>query len=179
MLKKDPDSRKAVAQFKVPYEKMDSLDNICTLGLIFNIRDGKLHMTSIMRGNDIVLGFRYNVFFFSLIQEMIAKELNVPVGRMTHQVVSMHVYEKHFPLLKEAFYALDESHRLNSETHIHKPHEYSSSNDYKYLTGVDAIGDYNVVPKYSDLQDEMNGDFKDDKSIFKKLYELSKIDVEV
>lgn len=182
MLRKDPDTRKAVIQLKTPYQH-ETKDNICTLALNFHIRNGKLHMHSIMRGNDIVFGFRYNVYFFTMIQEMIAKELEIEMGTMTHTVSSMHIYEKHMYLGEKLYEELDDYYALKQTEFINEPnkllmdskeniiHEYIRDEGDK---GMDEL----VVPKYSDLQDELEGNFKDEKSVFKKFYEILKTDAQ-
>ena len=43
----------------------------------FLIRDNKLNMITTMRSNDIYLGFTYDVFIFTLMQEILANELGM------------------------------------------------------------------------------------------------------
>lgn len=175
MLKKDPDTRKAVIQLKTPYQH-ETKDNICTLALNFHIRDNKLHMHSIMRGNDIVFGFRYNVYFFTMIQEMIAKELGIEMGYMTHTVSSMHIYENHFHLGEKLYEELDELFALKQTEFMVKPKEWNISGDNILMEYINENRDKEmeglVVPKYSDLKDELEGNFKHENSVFKKFYEI-------
>jgi thymidylate synthase len=80
----------------------------CTLNLHFMIRDNKLNLTTYMRSNDLFWGFQYDIFNFTMIQEMVLNELkmhisNLELGTYTHNVTSLHVYERHFDLLKNIY----------------------------------------------------------------------------
>lgn len=94
-LKADRESRQAVIHLHTPNDKKTK-DEVCTLGLQFLIRDGKLDMIVNMRSNDIVWGFTYDVFSFTTFQELMANELEVEVGTYYHNAASMHIYEKDF-----------------------------------------------------------------------------------
>lgn len=100
-LKEDKDSRKAVLHYKQAYEPKTK-DNLCTISQQFFIRDNELHTTVNMRSNDIILGFRYDVFWFALLQKMLAKDLGIKIGTYTHNAASFHIYERHFKFLDEA-----------------------------------------------------------------------------
>ena len=47
-----------------------------------------------MRSNDLMLGFGYDVFFFTLLQDMLATELDTTIGWYQHAVGSLHLYDK-------------------------------------------------------------------------------------
>lgn len=95
LLKKDPDSRRAVINLNTPNERViETKDEPCTIALQFTIRDEKLHCTAIMRSNDIYLGFPYDVAFFTELQKYIADRLYTDYGFYTHFVVSMHLYDR-------------------------------------------------------------------------------------
>lgn len=53
-------------------------------------------MITYMRSNDAWLGFPYDVFNFTMIQNYVAAALDVAIGRYFHMVGSMHVYEEHY-----------------------------------------------------------------------------------
>ncbi len=95
VLREDPDSKRAVIQIFDPAELQESgnIDVACTLALQFLIRDGALCMVGFMRANDAFRGMVSDVFSFTMLQEMMARQLGVPVGTYHHQVGSMHVYE--------------------------------------------------------------------------------------
>lgn len=93
----DPESRRAVINFNVPNENViKTKDEICTIALQFLIRDGKLNCTGIMRSNDVWFGLPYDVIFFTELTKYIAHRLNIPYGTYTHNVISLHVYERNY-----------------------------------------------------------------------------------
>lgn len=100
-LTKDPDSRRAVIHIRVPADSIHAkLDVPCTLSLQFFIRDKKLHQIVNMRSSDLILGIAYDIPAFTFLQEMLANQLNVELGTYTHISNSLHIYEKHFPMVE-------------------------------------------------------------------------------
>lgn len=103
LLCSDPDSRRAVVNFNVPNDRViETKDEICTIALQFLIRDGKLHCIGIMRSNDVWYGLPYDVIFFTELTKYIARRLNVPYGTYTHDVISLHAYERNYDDIKKA-----------------------------------------------------------------------------
>jgi thymidylate synthase len=103
-LKRDPYSRRAVINFNVPNpERFETKDEICTIALVFELRDGKLDCTGIMRSNDVWLGTPYDVVFFTELQKHIANELGVAYGKYTHFSVSLHAYMKDIDRVHEVW----------------------------------------------------------------------------
>lgn len=95
ILKKDPDSRRAVVPIYGKEDAgLDSKDIPCTIGFQFLIRNNKLDMIVNMRSNDIFLGFPYDIFNFTMWQEYVACKLNTEIGTYTHIANSLHFYEK-------------------------------------------------------------------------------------
>lgn len=93
----DPESRRAVINFNVPNENViKTKDEICTIALQFIMRDGKLNCTGIMRSNDVWYGLPYDVIFFTELTKYIARRLNVSYGTYTHNVISLHAYERNY-----------------------------------------------------------------------------------
>ncbi|RZU51225.1 thymidylate synthase [Krasilnikovia cinnamomea] len=92
-LEQDRDSKRAAMIIMRPHEAIgpDNPDVACTLGLQFMLRGGRLHATGYMRGNDAVIGLLCDTFSFTMIQELAARRLGVPVGSYTHHVGSMHI----------------------------------------------------------------------------------------
>ena len=93
LLGTDPDSKRAAMLIMRPDELVDpgNPDVACTLGLQFMLRDGRLHLSGYMRGNDAVIGLLCDTFSFTFIQEYAARQLGVAVGTYTHHVGSMHI----------------------------------------------------------------------------------------
>ncbi|MDH6465763.1 thymidylate synthase [Micromonospora sp. A200] len=93
LLGDDPDTKRAAMVIMRPDELVDPAnpDVACTLGLQFLLRNGQLHMSAYMRGNDAVIGLLGDTFAFTFIQEFTARRLGVGIGRYAHHVGSMHI----------------------------------------------------------------------------------------
>jgi thymidylate synthase len=98
LLTADPASRRAVLLLSEPLEDgaIVASDLACAISVQFILRDKKLHALAQMRSNDVFLGLPYDVFLFTMVQEMLASELDVEVGRYYHHVGSFHLYERNF-----------------------------------------------------------------------------------
>jgi thymidylate synthase len=78
----------------------DAIDVPCACTLQFLLRSGSLDAVVYMRSNDVVWGLPYDVFLFTMLQEMLAVSLGVKVGTYFHTVASLHLYEKHLALAR-------------------------------------------------------------------------------
>jgi len=99
LLKTNPNTRQAIMTMWDSGDLIhailkDHKDLPCTLSLIFFVRDNKLHLVATMRSNDAWLGLPYDVFCFTTLQRIIAKELGLELGTYVHQAGSEHIYEK-------------------------------------------------------------------------------------
>lgn len=96
LLGRDPDSRQGVIQlFDPERDTRGHRDVPCTLGYRFFLRSGRLHMHTTMRSQDLWLGFPYDVFVATLLQELMAGWLGVELGEYHHYVDSLHLYAAH------------------------------------------------------------------------------------
>lgn len=101
-LTRDPLSRRAVITL---YDGPTDLyggggkSTPCTLSIQFLIRDGKLNALTTMRSNDVVFGVSYDIFMFTMLQEFLARRLDVGLGQYYHRAGSLHLYERDFSLL--------------------------------------------------------------------------------
>lgn len=102
LLKKDPQSRRAILQITDLDLNLniDSKDVPCTCTIQFLIRQGNLHAIVYMRSNDAIWGLPFDVFLFTMLQELLSCELGYNLGTYTHIVGSMHLYERHFEIAK-------------------------------------------------------------------------------
>lgn len=96
----DKDTRQAFVRFSLPdHQWWGNKDQVCTLHGNFLIRENKLHLTIVMRSNDLVLGLVYDLpWFCSLLDRMVA-ELRphypeLQKGTYTHIAHSMHIYDR-------------------------------------------------------------------------------------
>lgn len=95
LLKEKPTSRKAVIQLFNAEDLIGKHPEIpCTCTLQFLLRDNQLHMFTTMRSNDAFVGLPHDIFAFTMIQEIIARSLDVEIGEYNHAVGSLHLYEK-------------------------------------------------------------------------------------
>ncbi|MEP0189649.1 MAG: thymidylate synthase [Erythrobacter sp.] len=100
LLTKSPGSRRAVIQlFNAEDIARRHKEIPCTTTLQFHLRDGQLHMSVTMRSNDAYYGLPHDVFCFTMLQEMMARRLQVELGEYYQYVGSMHLYEE---MLKRA-----------------------------------------------------------------------------
>jgi thymidylate synthase len=68
----------------------------CTLGYRFFLRGNRLHMHTTMRSQDLWLGFPYDVFTATILQELMAEWIGAELGQYRHSVDSLHLYAKHW-----------------------------------------------------------------------------------
>ena len=105
LLEKEPSSRHGVIIAWDPSQDGLSLTkkaNVpCPYTFTVNIIDGKLHMHNIVRSNDMILGFPFDVAGFCLLQYVLAQKLGVKVGTYSHSISNAHIYENHYDAAKE------------------------------------------------------------------------------
>lgn len=101
LLENDPSSRHGVVVTWDPGD--DGLSNgtkkknvPCPYTFTVNIIGGKLHLHSIIRSNDMMLGCPHDTAGFSLLQYLLAAKLGVKPGTYTHSVSNAHIYENHY-----------------------------------------------------------------------------------
>jgi len=85
--------------YKVRVEKHSSPP--CTIGLHFIVRENKLNLTVYMRSNDAYFGLPHDLFCFTMLQELVALKVNIPVGTYSHVCTSMHIYKTHYERVSE------------------------------------------------------------------------------
>lgn len=95
-LKSDRDSRQCVLPILTIEDVLKTTKDVpCTESIKFQIRDDKLNMIVNMRSNDIIWGTPYDIFMFTMMQEIVANELDIDMGYYIHQPSSLHVYKKY------------------------------------------------------------------------------------
>jgi thymidylate synthase len=101
MLREKPDTRRAV--IPIYWEKDTHIGHPevpCTCTLQFLLRNQRIELLTHMRSNDAFKGLPGDVFAFTMIQELIARSLNVEIGSYKHFVGSLHLYECNFEQAK-------------------------------------------------------------------------------
>lgn len=108
----NPDSRRASMIYTRPsiwheYKKNGKNDFICTNSVTYYIRDGLMHCVVQMRSNDSIFGYKNDYAWQKYVLGMMAREYNtvhceeaVSEGNIYWQVQNLHVYERHFHLVK-------------------------------------------------------------------------------
>jgi thymidylate synthase len=90
----DPGTRRAVIQLYDPEaDALGHKDVPCTLGYRFFLRDGLLHMHTTMRSQDLWLGFCYDIFTTTILQELLAGWLGAGLGSYRLSIDSLHLYD--------------------------------------------------------------------------------------
>ena len=93
-LKADRASRRASAMIYLGEDSVvDRLDVPCAIALQFFIRDDKLTCITLMRSQSAAMVMPYDIFLFSMLQELLALRLGVEPGPYMHFAASMHYYE--------------------------------------------------------------------------------------
>lgn len=107
---KNPDSRRACMVYNRPsiwleYKENGKNDFICTNAVTYYIRDGYLDCVIQMRSNDVIFGYRNDFAWQKHVRDTMVNDLNhskmnVQAGDIYWQVQNLHVYERHFELVK-------------------------------------------------------------------------------
>jgi len=114
-LLENPDGRRASMIYNRPsiwmeYNENGKSDFICTNSVTYYIRDGILHSVVQMRSNDVVFGYKNDYAWQRHLMQRLVKDYNdlnlydkgdmIEEGHITWQVQNLHVYERHFHLVK-------------------------------------------------------------------------------
>ena len=104
-LLENPDSRRASMIYQRPsiwieYTENGKGDFICTNAVTYYIRNDELQSVVQMRSNDVVFGYKNDYAWQQYVLEQLANDLNIKPGFITWQVQNLHVYERHFHLVK-------------------------------------------------------------------------------
>lgn len=95
-LKAVPYTRRAQAVTWQVWNDMKVNDPACLQRLWFRIADGKLHMNCHMRSNDAFKAAFMNMFAFTELQAMVARDVGVEPGEYMHMIDSFHIYGSYF-----------------------------------------------------------------------------------
>ena len=101
-LKTNPETRKAIIVHYLLHElEMYKYDTPCNDVLNFYIKDDKLHLSVFARSIDLVFGFCNDQFTFAKLMEMVAFQLDLPLGTMHWMITNLHIYPRHYDMLLE------------------------------------------------------------------------------
>lgn len=104
-LKANPDSRRATMIYNRPsmhvdYNKNGMSDFMCTNAVQYLVRNGHVHALVYMRSNDAVFGYKNDFAWQKHVLDQVSEEIGIPSGNIYWNVASLHVYERHFELIK-------------------------------------------------------------------------------
>ena len=114
------DTRRATMVYNRPsiwveYNENGKNDFICTNAVTYYLRDGAIHAVVQMRSNDVVFGYKNDYAWQLHVLESLVNDYNycyldnaadadyrkeMVVGNIIWQVQNLHVYERHFDLVK-------------------------------------------------------------------------------
>lgn len=102
-LERKSSSRQAVLQIwnviddlPVSWGAERAKDIPCNIMSHLLVRDNHLHWLQVMRSNDAVWGFPYNIIQWTMLQEIVAGWLGLELGPFVLVSDSFHIYEKHW-----------------------------------------------------------------------------------
>lgn len=149
-LRDNPETRRAVMQIhQVAVEDYNGPDVSCTESLQLLMRGGELHMTALIRSQDMYWGYCYDAANNQFLQELIAGILRCDVGTYTHCMTSCHFYTRHEPAVKAShdMYEIGElSDMRQNEAELSLTFQHLSEALEKARTGV-VPQDYFDLPK--------------------------------
>lgn len=104
-LDENRDSRRASMIYTRPsiwveYNENDKNDFICTNSVTYYVRNDELQAVVQMRSNDVVFGYKNDYAWQQTVLENLANDLGIEPGFITWQVQNLHVYERHFHLVR-------------------------------------------------------------------------------
>lgn len=104
-LKKNPESRRATMIYTRPnmwndYNVFGRSDFMCTNTVQYMIRENRLHALVYMRSNDVVFGYKNDYAWQKYVLGLMCESLGYEPGHIYWNVASLHVYERHFDLVK-------------------------------------------------------------------------------
>lgn len=91
-LKKDPYSRRLIVTAWEPGNAIHSKLPPCHYTYVFNVNDGRLNCHLTQRSGDIALGIPFNLAAYSILTQIIAREVNLVPGYFAHTIVDAHIY---------------------------------------------------------------------------------------
>lgn len=105
-LKNDPFSRRIITN-------LYSVEDISCMGLepccymcTWNVttdKDGNKYLNLLLnqRSQDMIVANNWNVFQYWVLQNLIANEVNMRVGKLVHMIADAHIYDRHVDIAKE------------------------------------------------------------------------------
>ena len=157
LLEQEPSSRQGVIVAWDPGQDGLSLfkkKNVpCPYTFTVNIIGRKLHLHNVIRSNDMILGFPFDVAGFCFLQYILAQRLNAEVGTYSHSISNAHIYENHYQAAEE----LTKRNNEHSMIRLALPKDTFKRAENKDISLITEITDqlerqYHPLPKIEGLR---------------------------
>lgn len=97
-IKEHPDSRQLYLSIwdpNIDNDRMGSIRRVpCSLGYLFQVRNGQLNITYKMRSCDFATHFQNDAYLAVRLMQHVARATGYKTGYFTHEIGSFHVYQK-------------------------------------------------------------------------------------
>jgi len=101
-LKKNPHTRRAIGvSWNVALDTEAKEDQPCICMVSWNVKNGKLFQTAIIRSNDMFDAWPRNAFALRKLQKYVAERAGLHVGQMSITSISAHLYEHSWKTARE------------------------------------------------------------------------------
>lgn len=101
-LKEEPYTRRHIMNL-YQYQDFNETKGLypCAFMTMWSVRNGKLDMTLIQRSSDFPVAGHINETQYVALQMMIAKAVGLEVGKFTHYIENVHIYDRHLKQVQE------------------------------------------------------------------------------
>jgi thymidylate synthase len=154
LLREDPETRRATIDLSGDDLLDPSAPDVsCTSSFQVFVRNGLVHAVVHMRSNDAVWGLPYDIFLFTMLQEMLARALRLDLGVYIHSAASLHLYERHLAL---AGRVLNDVPPAAAEMPVMEP--LSDLPNFLMAERAIRLGEYppTVMPYWAELAEVLN-----------------------
>lgn len=100
-IKNNPNSRRILTEIWIPDKLKDMALTPCVHKTTWNVINGKLYLIVTQRSCDIALGLVANVFQYSVLHKLIAKECGLEPAELIWNIDNAHIYDRHIEDLKK------------------------------------------------------------------------------
>ena len=91
----DPATRRSVlALIETAADPRSARDIACITSMQFILRGAHLNCITTMRSCDVIWGLCYDVYFCTMLQELMAAQIGADVGWYQHSAASLHIYDE-------------------------------------------------------------------------------------
>lgn len=101
-LKKEPYTRRHIMNL-YQYHDFEETSGLypCAFMTMWSVRNGKLDLSLIQRSSDFCVAWAINAISYVALQMMIAKTVGLEVGKFTHYIENVHIYDRHLEQVQE------------------------------------------------------------------------------